>query len=243
MAEPINTDARLHVAMLKAHLEDPDQPVDLEGPLYQPKIAEQKKRLREASGELVSEYARERLLDHVIRQALDVGSDVLGGVAAAVETLRCAVRNIDEGDQLNAAVKREYGVGACLELCKSILPPGFVEHVMRQFVDSSSDCVSPGALEVENILLKSPDAEAVKAGIIANCQDGQRYALEHGIGSRRELETALRENPAFSDRYNHDIAFRLGTDSVVWVASHIPLDSIPGLPTAIVSSAPIELRG
>jgi hypothetical protein len=77
----------------------------------------------------------------------------------------------------------------------------------------------------------------------ANCQDGQRYAFDNRIATSRDVESAVRQNPAFAERYEHDVAFRMGVDSAVWAVAHgQSKELLESLPPAI-SSKHAEVRG
>jgi hypothetical protein len=247
MSDPISNDARLHAAMQTIEpvpgkpLEDPASPVDLEGLLYLPTRAAQNADLVKELRRLPLDLAQARAKEFLLELALPIGEDAIGMGAAAIETFICAAKTIAEGDQLNAAIKREYGVGACLEFCSSALPEGFVAAVEAQFVKPGS--VSPGAKAVEAKLFEAPDFPALQTAMIANCRDGQQYAFSHDLKSAEALGFATKHDPAFAERYQHDIAFKLGADSVVWAFLHdqaaLMAHELP--PTAEPST--VELRG
>jgi hypothetical protein len=247
MPDPISSDAWLHTAMQTSQaetgrpLEDPDHPVDLEGPLYVPTKATQDADLMKELRRLPLDLAGERAAEFLVEKLLPMGADAVGLSVVAIKTFLCATKNILEGDALNAAVKREYGVGACLEFCSAALPEGFVAAVKAQFVNPGS--VSPGAKAVEAKLFASPDFPAVQAALISHCRDGQQYAFVHTITSPQNLVDAIAYDPVFAERYQHDIAFKLGADSVVWAFLHdkaaVIASQLP--PTAQPSN--VQLRG
>jgi hypothetical protein len=247
MSDPIDTDARLHAAMQQAvteagrPLEDPANPVNLEGLLYLPTKAVQDGRLRDAFRMFPADIAKEQAIEYLLEMGLHLGEEVIGMGAAAIETYLCNAKNIADGDDLNAAVKREYGVGACVELCGSVLPEGFVAAVKAQFVKPGA--VSPGAKAVEAKLFLAPDFANVQAALMANCREGQAYAFAHGITSADQLSAAIDQNPGFARRYQNDIAFKLGTDSVVWAGTHDQSAVIASLLPAPVEPSSLELRG
>jgi hypothetical protein len=240
-------DAHLHAAMQATPsdngkpLEDPNSPVDLEGPLYVPTRVAQDQKLRDKIRMYPADIAEQYIAEKVIETLVHAGEGAVGMAAAAVETFVYNAKNIAEGDALNAAIKREYGVGACVEFCSGVLPEGFVAAVKAQFVKPGF--VSPGAKALEAKLFESPDFPAFQAALIAHCQDGQQYAFDHAIKSPGQLKAALEQNPAFAERYRNDIAFKLGADSVVWACLNDRAAEIASqLPPAAEPSA-IALRG
>jgi len=246
MSDRIDTDARLHAAMQTTlsetgrPLEDPEHPVNLEGLLYFPTKAVQDGKLRDAFRMFPADVARAHAIEHMLDMGLRLGEGVVGMTAAAIETFLNGTKNIAEGDELNAAVKREYGVGACVDFCSGVLPEGFVAAVKAQFFKPGS--VSPGAKAVEARLFEAPDFPAVQAALIANCRDGQQYAFAHAINSADQLAAALGQNSAFAQRYQNDIAFKLGTDSVVWAFAHEQATVIASQLPAAAEPATVELR-
>jgi hypothetical protein len=187
--------------------------------------------------DIAKQYAAEKVLDIVVH----AGEGTIGMCAAAIETFLYNAKNIAEGDDLNAAVKREYGVGACVDFCSAALPEGFVAAVKEQFVKPGS--VSPGAKAVEAKLFEAPDFAAVQATLIANCRDGQQYAFSHSVTSAEDLRTALEQNPGFAERYQNDIAFKLGADAVVWAFIHDQSAAIASALPAVAEPTSVELRG
>jgi hypothetical protein len=247
MTDRIDTEAHFHTALQRTPsatgqpLEDPAHPVDLEGLLYLPTKAVQDEKVRDAfrmfPADIAKQYAAEKVLEVVVH----AGEGTIGMCAAAIETFLYNAKNIADGDDLNAAVKREYGVGACLEFCSGVLPEGFVAAVKDQFVKPGS--VSPGAKAVEATLFEAPDFAAFQATLIANCRDGQQYAFSHGVTSAEDLRTALEHNPAFAERYRNDIAFKLGADAVVWAFIHDQSAAIASTLPATAAPTSVELRG
>jgi hypothetical protein len=237
MGERIDTDAVLHRAMVTNHLEDAEHPVGLEGPTYRTERATQDQE-RSLPHFLLEEVGKHRVA-HPVLHALDAVAQAIVGAGEA--TIKCAFKTMGEGDDLNAAVKREYAIGAALALCVDELPPGFRASVARGFVQPG--VASPGAVQVYATLQSQPGADDIRAGIQANCRDGQQYALAKGIATAADLATALRQNPELAHRYQGDLAFKLGTDSVIWATANGGLPALQGqLPPAAQPRA-IEVHG
>jgi hypothetical protein len=237
MGERIDTDALLHRAMETNHLEDPEHPVKLEGPMFRAERAEQE---REHS---LREFVVHEVVSHGLAKfALhSLGYVAEAIVSAGVATIECAFKTVEEGEVLNAAVKREYAVGACLALCVDALPAGYRASVAQGFV--ARGVASPGAAQVYAALQAQPNADGIRAGIQGNCRDGQQYALAKGIGTSADLATALQQNPEFAGRYEGDLAFKLGADSVIWAAAHGELDTVRSQLPLVPQARAVEVRG
>jgi hypothetical protein len=247
MTDRIDTEARLHTAMQTTlsetgrPLEDPAHLVDLEGLLYLPMKAVQDEKLRDAFRMFPADIAKQYAVEKIVELFGHAGDSAVAMGAAAIETFLYNAKNIADGDDLNAAVKREYGVGACVEFCSATLPEGFVAAVKAQFVKPGS--VSPGAKAVEAKLFEAPDFAAVQATLIASCRDGQIYGFSHCIQSAEDLGTALEQNPGFAERYQNDIAFKLGADAVVWAFIHDQSAAVASVLPATAGPTCVELRG
>jgi hypothetical protein len=223
MGDRIETDVLLHDAMVANHLENTDDKVNLEGALYHATAAKQREEhgqfwmnmFMSAAVHLVGEDAMHVALHHVDKPFVKPGPAI---VMAGYETISKNVETINEGDELKEGIKREYGVGACVMLCQTALPPGFQADVYDQFFKKGE--ASPGAVAVYQTIMSQPGAEATRDGFVANCKDGQRYALDRHILTQDDLKTALLQNPELRNRYRTDLAFKLGVDSVIWANSH-----------------------
>ncbi len=244
MGNRIDTDGVLHSAMQAKPLEQHGM-VDLEGDLYHATKEKQREErdalldvIKMSAGEVRNEVVLHQFFGNVAHAVGAVSSLIIG---AGMETIACALETIHEGEQLNDAVVREYGAAACAMLCRSALPQGFVADFFRQFVKKGE--ASPGAVAVYNTIIARPDADQIRAGMVANCVDGQRHALDRHITTRHDLETSLKLNPDFANRYRHDLAFKLGTDSVIWAEAHGQLPALDGQVPAATSGSMIEVRG
>ena len=241
MENRINADQVLHSTMLSLGLERPDHQVDIEGELWGTVKARQNEEIQNELPKFVegaSAGAHHRARSQALA-LVEIGAPVHMVLAGAL-TIAAARHTIKEGEELNDAVKREYALGAALMLCADVLPEGYRAEICGEFFKKGT--VSPGGVAVYETIRNQPGGAEIQKGFIGNCQDGQRYALEHRIADSGELHSTLRQNPAFADRYEHDITFRMGVDSVLWAAAHGATDAIeqklPELP-----QARLEVRG
>jgi hypothetical protein len=233
MSGRIDTDAVLHEEMVRAHSYDPN--VDLEGNLLQGEVEAQKReRGHEAPGWLLKEAATEGVIHavkHFVSHGLGAGLPI---VNAAYATLADNLKNLTDGDALRDAVSREPAVAACITLCSDALPEGFRGELGAQLVTTQA---ARSAVYVD--LARRPDFDAIKSGIVENCRDGQRAALDNGVRTQGDLGAAVAAGGAFAERYRHDLAFKLGVDSVVWAAGHGQTIDVGAAPTANV----VAVRG
>ena len=241
MENRINADQVLHSTMMSLGLERADHQVDIEGERWGTVKARQNEEIQSELPKFAKEQLKEHIIEYVAKHLLDWEIGVTGHlVAAGPKTIAAALDTIEEGDQLNDAVKREYALGAALMLCADVLPEGYRAEICGEFFKKGS--VSPGGIAVYETIRNQPGGAEIQKGFTGNCQDGQRYALEHRIADSGELHSTLRQNPAFADRYEHDITFRMGVDSVLWAAAHGAKSAIeqklPELP-----QARLEVRG
>ena len=245
MSDRIETDAVLHRFMLANNLEKPGHEVDLEGPLY---LATREKQREELDGPHALAAGLGEAGKHVLAETLfHKTCTALGLVGTAVvmtgvETVVKNLETIHEGDVLKDAVKREYAVGAALVLCASALPENFGPSLQLEVVGKGA-MRDDGALRLLRAIEKSPEFAPIQEGLISNCRDGQRYLIDRHIGTQAELSIALNHNPEFAARYRHDLAFKLGVDSVVWASAH---DALPGLENQLPAAPKanqVEVRG
>jgi hypothetical protein len=97
-------------------------------------------------------------------------------MGAGEATINCAFKTIQEGDELNAGVKREYAVGACLAVCSDVLPPGFRASVAQGFPAACSS--GPGKRSKSaSARMSSTTCErsAAQAGRIRNVEVGMGH--------------------------------------------------------------------
>jgi hypothetical protein len=244
MSDRIDTDAVLHRAMLANQLELLHEPVDIEGDLY--RTTDDKQRDERDPLKMLHALSTEARNEVLLHGVLGTAAHTIGWVgslmvAAGKETIEKAFKTIHEGDELKIAVKREYAVGACAMLCASALPQGFRDDLFGKFVQKGEP--SPGAVSVVTTIRTRPDGPQIEEGMVANCRDGQRYALDRHITTAADLAVVLKQNPEFASRYRHDLAFKLGADSVLWASSHGQVPELErGLPAAPVVTA-LEVRG
>jgi hypothetical protein len=244
MSDRIDTDAVLHKFMLANDPEKAGHEVDLEGPLYratQEKQAEERDPFHIIS-ELLGE-ARDEVRNHTLFHGACAAVGMTGTLTltAGTETISKFFQTAREGVELNDAIQREYAVGALLYLCRSALVPDFGASLELTFAGQKK--LDDGAWRLAYAIEKSPDFAKIQQGFIDNCHDGQRYMIERHIGTQAELSVALQQNPDFGARYQHDLAFKLGVDLVVWAGAHqaLPtlLKQLPPVPVA----AQMEVRG
>jgi hypothetical protein len=243
MSDRIDTDAVLHKFMLQIDPEKSDHQVDLEGDLYRTTVEKQReeKDAPKIIAELLGETEKHIFIEkafHRTCSALGLGTNL---IAAGIETIGKAFETVHEGEQLNDATKREYAVGAVLTICASALPEDFGPSLHLKVVGKGT--MQDGASHLLQAIDKSPEAAQIRDGIIANCRDGQRYLIDRHIGSQAELSATLKQNPDFAARYEHDLAFKLGADSVVWAAGHDALPALANQLPAAPAAAQLEVRG
>jgi hypothetical protein len=251
MADRIDTDGVLHKTMVATGLETPNHRVDLEGGLYRNVDARQKKEIHDHLPEFFAEEAAtrigehtpgwkaiERSVEHIV--ALDLAHHFL---YAGYATVKYTLKTIADGDELNEAVKRDAAVAVCMTICAPALPEGYRDDLAKGLLDRGTDenARMPAATTLLTTIDGLPNAADVRAGMLANCRDGQSYALDKHFQSAGDVEVAERQNPAFADRYQHDLAFRMGVDSAVWAAAHGKTDDLQkSLPRPVPSA--VELR-
>jgi hypothetical protein len=63
------------------------------------------------------------------------------------------------------------------------------------------------------------------------------------MSTRAELSVALQQNPEFAARYNNDLAFKLGVDSVVWSKPNGELPAIANQLAPTPQVQKLEVRG
>jgi hypothetical protein len=248
MSDRIDTDAVLHSALLANHLEDPSHPINLEGDGWgavREKQREESDPLNMLS-DVVGEGQKEVLQHAALHHYFEKAAEALGWfpglfVAAGKETIAKAFETIREGDDLNLGLRRDCAVGACLVLCGSALPAGFGEDLQSHFALPGE--LPAGAHRVYETILARPDGWDIRQGMVANCRDGQRYALDRHITTPAELAVALDQNREFADRYHHDLAFKLGADSVIWSQAKGQLPALEHQLPAAPVPATMEVRG
>jgi hypothetical protein len=233
MSDRVDTDAVLHDEMTRVHSYDPS--VDLEGNLLKGEVEAQKReRTHETPGWLLKEAATEGVI-HAVKHFISRG---MGGTLpilnAGYATIADNLQNLTDGDKLRDAVSREPAVAACITMCGDVLPEGFRGELGAQFVTTEA---ARSAVYVD--LGRRPDFETIKNGIADNCRDGQRTALDKGVRTQGDLDAALKAGGAFADRYRHDLAFKMGVDSVVWAAAHGQTIDVRPAPAATV----VAVRG
>ncbi len=244
MSDRIDTDAVLHRAMLANQLEDPKEPVNLAGDLYRTTVAKQREdcdilnMFHGVGVEVRNELVVHKLLGTAAHALGWIGSGI---IAAGKETILRAIETMHEGDELKEAVKREYAAAACAMLCADALPLGFTTQLYGEFVKPGA--ASPGAVAVYKTILSRPDAADIQQGFVDNCRDAQRYALDRHIGTAADRTIALQQNPYLAKRYQHDLAFKLGIDSVVWASEHGQLPAIEQQLPAAPAATALEVRG
>jgi hypothetical protein len=243
MSDRIDTDALLHKFMKQTDLEK-DHQVDLEGDLY--RATEKKQREEKDPFQIIGELAGE-VRDEVRNHALFHGACVALGtgtllIEAGASTIVKNLETIGEGDELSDATNRESAVGATLALCASALPDDFGVSLHLKVVGQPG-AMRDGASKLLAAIGQSPEFAKIQQGLVDNCRDGQRYLVDRHIGTPAELATALTQNPEFASRYQHDLAFKLGVDSVVWAGAHGELPALmKQLPPAPVAHQ-LEVRG
>ncbi len=242
MSDRIDTDAVLHKFMLQNHLEEPDHQVNLEGDLYRATVKKQREEkepfqiIGELTGE-VRDEVRNHALFHTTCTALGIGTLF---IAAGLATIDKTFETMHEGQELNEAGLRECAVGAVLTLCASTLPEDFGPSF---HLNVGKGAMRDGSSRLLVAIGKSPESAQIREGLIANCRDGQHYLIDRHIGTNDELATALRQNPEFASRYQHDLAFKLGVDSVMWAGAHGELPALKNqLPPAPAANQ-LEVRG
>jgi hypothetical protein len=242
MSDRIDTDAVLHRFMHANDLEKPGQEVDLEGPLYRATEEKQREELSlfHVALEVGKDQVKEKLIEHYLEVSRALAPTV-GFVFAGTETI---VKNLEvmlQGDELNDATKREYAVGALLVLCSSTLPEDFGPSLHLNFAGKGK--IDDGSARLLNAINHSPEFANIQNGLVDNCRDGQRYLIDRGIGTEAELSVARKQNPEFAARYEHDLAFKLGVDSVVWAKAHDALPALSNQLPPTPATAQIEVRG
>ena len=242
MSDRIETDAVLHKFMIANDLEKPGHEVDLEGPLYRATQEKQREELAflHVAVEVVEDQAKEELIEKCLEVSHELAPTV-GMVLAGYETIK---RNLDvilEGDELKDATKREYAVGALLVLCSSALPPDFGPSLQLNFAGKGK--IDDGSFRLLNAINHSPEFANIQKALVDSCRDGQHYLIDRGIGTQAELSVALKQNPDFAARYQHDLAFKLGVDSVVWAKAHGALPALSNQLAPAPSATQLEVRG
>ena len=242
MSDRIDTDAVLHKFMIANDLEKLDHQVNLEGDVRRTTVEKQREELdapkiiAELFGETEKHIFAEKAF-HRTCSALGVGATF---IAAGIETITKNVEVMLQGDDLSDAAQRDVAVGAVLTICASTLPENFGPSL---HLVVGKGAMRDGASRLLRAIDKSPEAAQIRDGLIANCRDGQRYLIDRHIGTQAELSVALKQNPEFASRYEHDLAFKLGVDSVVWASSH---DALPALEKQLPpppAATQLEVRG
>jgi hypothetical protein len=243
MSDRIETDAVLHQEMIAQHLEDPHHPLDLEGAGWAAVREHQRDELDWFDTlNNVGAEARTHVLLHA---ALPKIGHALGGaallIAAGYETIAKTIETIEQGDDLKRGLLRDCAVGACIVLLGRALPEGFADELRNGFATHGE--LPAGAHALYMSILSRPDGAQIRDGFVADCRDGQRYALDRQITTTAELAVALQQNPEFAARYQHDLAFKLGTDSVVWAKAHDQLPALDRQLPPAPMAATMEVRG
>ncbi len=243
MADRIATDNVLNRALHDPGEQEHDHPLNLEGPLYKAtKKAQLEARaplqvLADFILDIPAEMATERLIHGYEEVAGRLGSPM---IMAGKFTIDCALKTMEEGQGLNDALRRETALTACIYLCVSALPEGFAQSVFRQL---ESGGPAPKGEPLFTKIIAAPGGAAVRAGIVANCRDGQDCALAKGVLTPATLAAALQHNPEFAERYKHDLAFKLGADCVVWANANGRLAEIQKQLPPRPEAAALEVRG
>jgi hypothetical protein len=238
MSDRIDTDAVLHNAMIAQRLEDPHHLVDFEGDGWG---AIRDKQRDELLLEMGSELAVERGKHVLVHTALPKFAPTFGLLMAGYETIAKAFETMEQGEILQRGLQRDCAVGACIVLLGRTLPEGFAAELRNGFATRGE--LPAGAHAIYMSILSKPEGAQLRDAFIANCRDGQRYALDHHITTPAELAVALRQNPEFAARYQHDLAFKMGVDSVVWAQAHGQLPALEQqVPVAPVVTK-MEMRG
>jgi hypothetical protein len=229
--------------MIAHHLEDPHHPIDLEGDGWAATRQEQREEVDFFNTliDVASEARNHVLLDFALPKISHALGDTSLLIAAGVETIAKAIETMEQGEALNRGLQRDSAVGACIVLLGHALPAGFADELRNGFATHGQ--LPAGAHAIYMSILSKADGAQVRDGFIANCRDGQQYALDRRITTRAELATALRLNPDFAARYKHDLAFKLGTDSVVWAKAHEQLPALERQLPAPPTAATMEVRG
>lgn len=173
------------------------------------------------------EYVRDNAISTM---AKDAGGAALRAAMKAVEvpaliafagkeTISAAWKNVAEGDELHEAAVRELSYAATMSFCRDALPDGF----RKEFWDKT---VANGDAAMKVAKSLTDQGPAVHDAFVANVRDGQRSALDRGIGTSQELDTALRSNADLRARYEGDLAFRQGVDSAIWAQQHGQADTL-----------------
>src|SRR5690242_19222414 len=243
MSDRIDTDAVLHNAMLAAGVEVAGEKIDLEG---DGSAAVREKERDELDlfnvGHDVGVEARNEVLAHL---ALRKIAHALGGasllISAGVETIAKSYETIAQEKEVHEGLQRDAAVGACVILLTHTLPEGFADELRGGFATRGDQ--PGGAIRIVDSIMAKPDRWAIKEGLVANCKDGQEYALVRHITTPAELAVALQQNPEFAARYKHDLAFKLGADSLVWAKTHGQLPALVGQIAACPVATTLEVRG
>jgi hypothetical protein len=194
---------------------------------------------------VAAELARDHLVEEAAHEVAGKYAEAISGLGGAIITagkftIDCAIKSVEEAEPLNDALRRENAVTACVCLCLPALPDDFPRSIFGQL---ESGKPAPKGEAMFTSIIAGPDGANVRAGIVGNCQDGQRYALAKGIATSVDLATALKQNPEFAQRYKHDLAFKIGTDSVVWASAHDAIAEVRSHLAPAPQAHTLEVRG
>jgi hypothetical protein len=243
MSDRIDTDAVLHNAMIAQRLEDPHHLVDFEGDGWAAIVEKQRDELDffDTCNDVGKEAKTHVLLDFAFPKIAHALGKTSLLIEAGYATIEKAFETMEQGEVLQRGLQRDCAVGACMVLLGRTLPEGFATELRNGFATRGE--LPAGAHAIYMSILSKPEGAQIRDAFVANCRDGQRYALDRHITTPAELAVALRQNPDFAARYQHDLAFKLGVDSVVWAQAHGQLPALEQqVPTAPVVTK-MEMRG
>lgn len=150
------------------------------------------------------------------------GAPPLGIVYTAMKLGLELIEHGHEGGELrNQALNRDaFTMTTMLIADTRLLPAGFAADMSKQ-LEPAAHVVTALRLSLE----KNLGAEGYK-GLVAiinqNVREGAEWALGYALKDRQSLQVLREKDPSFAQRFDNDIAFRVGVESAVWEGQHAP---------------------